>query len=551
MSKSEQIKDFSKRRFLLTLLGIITFSILIAYTAGSLLKKPNLSGFPASKDAATYAEDTNRLNQIFRSAWQEASLAPVPEADFYTLARRLSLSLTGAVPSLEEIRRLENTPEKDRLNAWLDHLFRDQRYTQYMAERLARVYVGVETGPFLVYRRRRMVNWIADQLTINRPYDAMARELIAARGIWTTSPAANFITVTNMQGKMNGPDEIKLAARTSRAFLGVSLDCVQCHDDKFGDRWKQQDFHQLAAFFAQSEIAINGVTDNPSRDYETRFRGKAVAEPVAMKVPFQSEIFTEKGAAREQLANWITHRENRSFSRAVANRVWAILFGKPLVTPIDDIPIDGPVPPALEQLADAFVSSDFDLRALFRIIANCEPFLRSSQSGDDSTPITGEQEKAWAAFPLTQLRPEQVAGSIIQAASIQALDSSSHIIKRLTRSNETREFVNRYGDKGESEFAEGSGTIPQRLILMNGKLVNERTEPNPIMNASTRIATLAKAPRQAVETSFLAVLTRLPSAEEAAWFQKDIETQKGDNRQRAVQDLYWALMNSTEFSWNR
>ena len=397
--------------------------------------------------------------------WDNAGVEPAPEADFYTLARRLSLGLTGSVPSLAEIKKLEATPPNERIDAWLDHIFSDSRYATYIAERLARVYVGNEPGPFLVYRRRRMVNWIRDQLAENRPYDEMTRELISAKGIWTTSPQANFITVSVMEGKKGGPDEVKLAARTSRAFLGVSLDCVECHDDKFGDRWKQKDFHQLAAFYSKSEVALSGVWDNPKIDYKTRFRGERDAEPVSMNVPFQMEILKQEGAPRERLADWITHRDNRSFSRAVANRAWAILFGKPLVTPIDDIPIEGPVPPVLELMADEFVASGHDLRELFRLIAHSASFRRASRSEDPGKPVTVEQEKAWAAFPLTLLRPEQVAGSVIQSATIHALDSSSHVIKRLQRFGETNEFVKRYGDKGENEFSESSGTIPQRLIF--------------------------------------------------------------------------------------
>ncbi|MDF1812021.1 MAG: DUF1549 domain-containing protein [Verrucomicrobiales bacterium] len=544
-----QKANFSAGRFGLNFVLLLLAFAGCGFLMNALFKKPNISAVPPPS-VNIPSQTLDELNSSFSSEWANKKVSPSPPADNYTLARRLSLSLTGAVPSLEELRKLESTPDIDQLNAWLNHLLTDRRYAHYLAERFARVYVGVEQGPFLVYRRRRMVNWIADQLAVNRPYDKMARELIASKGIWTTSPAANFITVTNGQGKM-GPDEVKLAARTSRAFLGVSLDCVQCHDDKFGDRWKQKDFHQLAAFFAQSEVGVNGVWDNSSRDYETRFKGQKEAEKVSMEVPFQKAVFRENGSAREQLADWITHRENRSFSRAVANRAWAVLFGRPLVTPIDDIPIDGPVPAQLDILADAFVESGYDLQSLFRLIANSEPFLRDSKSDDPEKPVTETQEASWAAYPLTQLRPEQVAGSVIQAASIRALDSSSHIVKRFQRFNETKDFVKRYGDKGESEFSEGTGTIPQRLILMNGNLVKDRTEPNPFLNATTRIAALTKDPDRAIESAFLAVLTRLPTDPELSYFRQRIGDKKGDNRQKAFHDLYWALINSTEFSWNR
>lgn len=494
------------------------------------------------------------LDEILENEWASRNLEVAPDADFLTLARRLSLGLTGAIPSLEEIRRIEKTPEPEQLDAWLDYLFESDRYAHYMAERFARVYVGVENGPFLVYRRRRLVNWIAGELKANAPYDRMARDLIASKGIWTTSPEANFITVTQSEGSNDGPDEIKLAARTSRAFLGVSLDCVQCHDDKFGPRWKQEDFHQLAAYFANSEIGVSGVWDNPDRLYETRFRGSAEAEPVSMLVPFQRELepgIEEVESPRDRLAAWITHRENRSFSRAVANRAWAVLFGRPLVEPIDDIPIEGEVNPMLDHLADRFVESDFDLQALFRLIAHSKGFSRSSSTGDSGSPVSAEREQSWAAFPMTQLRPEQVSGAIIQSASLQTIDSGSHILSRVARVIQTGEFVKRYGDRGESEYVGGTGTIPQRLLLMNGKLVDERTSPNPLGNASSRISILSGHSALAVENAFLAVLTRKPSDAELEYFTGELSGPRGRNRQVGLQDLYWALLNSTEFSWNR
>lgn len=493
------------------------------------------------------------IDDAFRQAWEKAGVAPTPEADPFTMARRLSLALTGAAPSVEELKRLEDLPpEADPVQSWLDHLFADPRYHSYFAERLARAYVGVEPGPFLVYRRRRLVNWLADQLARNRPYDEMVRELVAAEGVWTTNPAANFITVSIVQGGMDeGPDERKLAARTSRAFLGVSLDCMECHDDKFGDHWKQSHFHELAAFYAQAEMQLTGVREKRSKDYEYRYLGETDPSLVAEAVPFRPDLLPESGNRRARLAQWITHEQNEAFARAATNRVWALLMGRPLHEPVDDIPLEGPFPAGLEEISGIFVESHHNLQTLIRLIAATAPFQRSSSSADASSPVTPEQEVAWAAFPVTPLRPEQVAGSIIQSASLHALDHESHIIDRLRRFGETNDFVKRFGDIGEDTFSEESGTIPQRLLLMNGKLVSERTKANPILNSSTRLADYAPDDATAVETAFLATLARVPTEEEGSHFAGLLDKTKGKQRHRAMEDIYWALINSTEFSWNR
>ena len=135
-------------------------------------EKPQVEALAPSRASEQIATDLATVNASFEKTRLTAGVSPTPEADPYTLVRRLSLSLTGAPPSLEEIRRLEGLPKgADPVQAWLDHLFSDRRYADQMAERFARVFVGVETGPFLVYRRRRLVTWLGDQLAMNRRYD--------------------------------------------------------------------------------------------------------------------------------------------------------------------------------------------------------------------------------------------------------------------------------------------------------------------------------------------------------------------------------------------
>ena len=166
--------------------------------------------------------------------------------------------------------------------------------------------------------------------------------------------------------------------------------------------------------------------------------------------------------------------------------------------------------------------------------------------------MTTRHERYWAVFPLTRLRPEQVAGSILQAASLKTIDAETHFLFRLRRSNEENEFITRYGDNGEDEFAASGGTIPQRLLMLNGVLVDERTkvEGGPFNNnASARIAVLAPDDRSAVEMSYLATISRRPTRTEQEYFVQRIGDSEGADRNRHLEDLFWSLLNSTEFSW--
>ncbi|MCA9149154.1 MAG: DUF1553 domain-containing protein [Planctomycetales bacterium] len=475
---------------------------------------------------------------------QDVMLAPIE--DEWTIYRRLALGLVGSIPSLEEIRLLEQVAPAERLDWYLDRLLADRRCHDYLAERLARAYVGTEDGPFLVYRRRRFVTWLSDQLAENRRYDSLVRELLSSTGIWTDSPAVNFVTVTNNVNGDSQPDEERLAARTARAFLGVRLDCVQCHDDNLGGDWRQENFQQLAAFFADAHSSLLGITDQ-QQDYKFTYLHHSEEEIVPAETPFSTELHDPQGSRRRQLANWVTHPENSAFHRAIVNRIWALMLGRPLIDPVDDIPLTGTYPPGLELLAHDFASNGCNLRRLIRLVAHGRPFQTASRS---PAGVSEKQEACWAAFPLTRLRPEQVAGSVLQASSLTTIDADMHILLRMARYDQHKDFVKRFGDTGEDDFSDRGGTIPQRLLLMNGHVVRDRTKEDLVGNAITRIAVLSASDEQAIETAYLTALTRRPSTTEANYFLERVRAENGSQRKQALQDLSWALMNSAEFTWN-
>ena len=525
-----------------------------AYEIRSLLAPPMVAGAelksPLTQDAGKIEDTVHAVDAAFEAEWKRQNLQPTPTADALIIARRLSLALTGSIPSLQEIRELEAQPEGSRVTWWLGHLLADRRSSDYLGERLARVYVGTEAGQLILYRRRRLVAWLSDALYTNKPYNEIVQSLIGAQGIWTSNPEGNFISATFEPKK--GPNEAKLAGRVSRAFLGVQMDCVQCHDGKLGSTWKQKDFHELAAFFGQCGFSLRGLQDNPKKQYEFRYLRKTEDEIIPAAVPWQPELLPEKGLPRQRLATWVTSPQNRPFARAFVNRLWALMFNRPLVLPVDEIPLHGPLPPGMEILADDFTAHGCDIQRLIRIITATRVFKMSSESVDPDHPPTAEAEKQWASYPMTRLRPEQMAGSVIQAASLSTLDADTEVLFRLKRDIDVTNFVKRYGDLGEDEFGGQASTIPQRLLIMNGNMIANNTGTSFLAtNASQRISMLSPNSAVAVETAYLAAFTRRPSKEEADYFITKLDGVPSQNaRNRAMADLYWTLLNSTEFSWN-
>ena len=512
---------------------------------------------PTSARAISVAEATASVDAAFDELWSDKGIEVATTADDLLVARRLSLGLAGTIPSVEELKKLELQSSDQRISWWVSRLLEDSRTHDYLAERLARAWVGVEGGPFLLYRRRRFVSWVSDQIENNRRYDLLVRDLMSDEGIWTDSPSVNFYTrnIIPDSGTDDKPDPVLLTGRTVRAFVGMRIDCLQCHDDFLDNIYvgdpdgprngEQTDFHQLAAFFGGTRNSFFGINDisNENASWKYQLLHDDEETEIEPAVPWSPELIPEDKPLRKQLAHWVTHPENRPFSRAIINRMWAIMSGRPMMEPVDNIPLNGPFPDAMEILVDDFIEHEFDLRRLIRMIANSKAY-RLESSADFET--TSEHEEALAVFPMSRLRPDQMAGAISQAASLRPIDQHSHIFTQLRKYGEVTKFVQRYGDPGENEFEQTGETVTQKLLMFNGEMVNTRIGDGSY--SSGHIAGLSPDAETAIETVFLATLSRRPTPEEYDYFLNRFEDT--EQRQDAVKQLYWTLINSLEFGWN-
>ena len=550
--------------FSLTILALlVTVALRSAGSVTSALRPPDdLTEIP------DLAQPVARLNAWFQNRWRDEQVVPAGPVDELTLFRRLSLALFGAVPSLEEIRTFEQDQQPNRPQRWLTMMLKDARFSDYFADRLARSLVGVEQGPFIIFRRDRLRDWLAEQLQQDASWSQMTRELIAAEGLWTDRPAANFITIARMENEEL--DENKLAGRTVRTFLGQRMDCAQCHDHPFDEHWKQRDFEGLAAWYCQADVSLAGVSDSPLDKekqpvvYQVTPPGRETADArvVPPSVPFHQEWVPESGSLRQRLANWITHPDNQRFERAIANRIWGLMFGRPWHTPVDDLPHPDPAAEdALDILGQEFRQHGERLSVLIFMIAMSEPFQRSSASPVESDADYHRQAEAWAVFPLVRLRPEQVIGSLFQAGRIRRVHQDSHPLIRLQKLTFENDFVQEYGDAGEDELTPQAGTISQTLLKMNGRFSRELSKVD-LLTGPSEILNLSPDDRSLIDNAFLMCLTRRPSADEQNAFLSQLRgMHHPDNstavapltdQQRAevVEDLFWALFNSPEFAWN-
>ena len=571
VNESFRSRDHSrwKKRFLLV--GIVLS--LLGGISWATSPRPKLLRTPESISShfdPAIQSVSQQVDEVINADILSHDMSTAKVADWRAITRRISLALIGNGLSLEEIRVLEQMPEERRTVWWTEYLLKDRRSYDYLAERWTRATVGTNQGPFLIFRRRKYVDWIADHFEKGTPYDVIVRDLLEAKGSWTDAPQVNFLTATMDAADNKKPDAIRLAGRTSRAFLAQRFDCLQCHQDylgkiNFSDTLEatidsepnrigeQADFHQLAAFFSGARLNNPFVgLHNSKPDYRITYLNDEEESRVQPTVPYLRELLPEHGEARHRLAVWVTHPENKAFARATVNRTWAVLFGRPMVVPLDSIPLSGPFPPGLEILSEDFTKNGYNLKRLIRTIICTEAFQRDSriERETENESIEKEHENHWAVFPLTQLRPEQVAASIHQACRMKAIDESSSIISKLELFSAVNDFTRAYGDRGDDEFIQQSVTIPQRLLVMNGSYVSKRIENNPVMNVSTHIAQLASDDRVAVETAYLSTLNRLPTGAELNAFRDRLHGTKRNARSQAMSSIFWTLINSTEFQWN-
>lgn len=538
---------------------------------------------PPQTDVVSVDRGIGRLDQAMAESWSELGIDVAPQADWLAVSRRLSLALVGSGLPLQEIRTLQSLPADQRIAYQLERLLNDSRHHDYWAERWTRAVVGAGEGPFITYRRRRFRLWLSDAISANQPIDRLVRRLVTARGLPTDRPEVNFLTVTMDSDEQGQPDPVRLAARTSRAFLGLRIDCLQCHDDFLGNaslgdlngeeanlrEGTQQDFHSLAAFFSPARFnGLQGIRDT-HHPYRYQYLHADEAVEVEPAVPFKRHLLPPDGDARHRLSVWLTHPENDQFAYAIVHRIWALMFGRSLGGAVDDLRLDQPQHPAVKILATELVESGYDMRHLIRVIAGSRVFRLSSEADFEITP---EHETHWSVFPLVRLRPEQVAASVIQAARVKTVNRDSSLVVQLQKFGGINDFVTRYGDIGEDEFEQESITITQRLLMLNGNLVREYGQSNPLLNSTSHINLFSRTDAESIENLFLCVLNRFPDKEELEIYIDRLrpDDPKSDHpkrarrgrvkgltnpfasgqREKGLEDLFWVLVNSSEFSWN-
>jgi hypothetical protein len=493
------------------------------------------------KESKALAE---RIDKIIHNRLQQEKVKPGPAADAAQFARRLHIDLAGKIPSLLEIRDyLENdsaTKLEDRVDELLAAPHFANNFTHYYRSFMLSGSNNIQAQAF----QFQFEGWLRNRLANNTTYDKIAHELISAQpfnqGGFTPS-AFYFVNE-------NKPEN--LAGATARVFLGVKIECAQCHKHPFA-KWTRQQFWEYAAFF--SGIQPNngrpkGQPINPdSREIKIPDSDK-VAQ--AKFITGEEPKWTPGMATRTVLADWVTSPKNPYFAKAAVDHVWQYFFGVSLTEPIFEPTDDSPPahPELLDELAKSFTASGYDLKFLIRAIVLTEAYQRASVSLSSDTK---DDIQLFARMPVRGMMPEQLFDSFAEATDYPQDQNYNDQFRQpnFGQPNTPRQqFLAKF--TSQDKRIETQTSILQALYLMNGKFLAERTKLENNKSLET-IATAPTTTSRRVETMYLMVLSRLPRADETARMVRYIESGGGTNDPRqAVADIYWALLNSSEFMLN-
>jgi hypothetical protein len=526
------------------------------------------------------------IDEQLAAAWTDAGLEPAPPAADGEWCRRLHLDLVGRIPTLDELQRFLSDSAPSKRAALVDRLLGDEyvdEYARHCTDVWTTVLIGRDVQNDKV-NRPGMRQYLRRAFSKNTSYDRLMEELVTATGVNANrknvegfNGAANFLSgKLEDMGVENG---VQATAKTAQVFLGLQVQCTQCHNHPF-NKGKQNQFWELNAFFRQTRALrrFDGSRDvqwielvdqdwageggNPEEAelyYELRNGQMKVAFPVFIDgreisktgyLPGTLENGNAYGAhRRHELAKFI--KSSPFFPRAIVNRTWGQFLGYGFTRPVDDLGEHNPPshPELLDGLAARFEEGGYDLKALVRWIVLSRAYGLSSRITKDNEaddPALGEKPR-FSRFYLRQMQAEQLYESLLTAT--QADRASGNAEEAAKKKDQwLSQFVIAFGTDEGDDATTFNGSIPQVLMMFNGDLIKQATTSGKgaFLDA---VAAGPKPPKAKIEALYLAALARKPTKKELTAADALVKARDGIVT-GALQDVWWAILNSNEFIIN-
>lgn len=503
---------------------------------------------------------TKHLDRHIDAVLKREGLEPSRQTNDAEFLRRIYLDMTGTIPTPEEVLEFVDDGAPNKRSKKIDELIGSKESVDYWTLLWVNWLIGRrDDGDD---RRIGLNGWVYEALQTNMPYNQFVTELVAADGELKDNAAGNYVLRYERS-------PVFLTSHASRLFLGLPMQCAECHDHKT-EAWLQEDFYGVAAFFTGIESEQKGyiqtidmsgnnksmenyLITNSSRQDRAMYV-ESMDESVPPRFLDGTEYKGELTKKRKALAEWMTAKTNPYFSKAIVNRIWKHFMGRAFVEPIDGFGEEYPAtnPELLAWLAEDFVIHGYDLQHLMRIILNSKVYQRSSETNKNNA----DDEIYYSHAYMKPLSAEQFFYSMLQATAFEELQQrkAGGNLKKADVENMKREHLRRFIfllDNGEMEEIEAfNGTVPQALMMINGSLVNNSANYKERGSFVNYVLDNWRDTIDRVEFIYLSVLSRKPTSKEQTYFQRYLERSLYRDKDLAYEDLYWVLLNSAEFSLN-
>jgi len=515
------------------LAGMVTFTPCGAALAGDASHKVAAGRL----DAPTL---TALIDQAIQARLSSEKVTPAPPADDAEFLRRAYLDITGVIPPADKVAAYLDSKQPDKRARLIDELLASPHYGRHMGDIWQELLLvqrdifsrGLPAEP--------LADWFAQGFNSNKPWNQQVADLLTSTGTQQQNGATTLFLALRSRDK--------LTDTVCRAFLGIQLQCAQCHNHPF-PTWKRTDYWGMAAFFAKVDDGapaklFKGLTPNVVE--ASTVRTKRLPDSALKSSPRflggQTPTLNSNDPYRPVLAQWLTSEQNPYFAKAMVNRVWAQFFGRGLVNPVDNLRDDNlPSHPELfDALARQFARSSFDVKYLVRAICSTQAYQRSSTATKESA----EADVPYVSMTIKVMTPEQLFDSLATV-----LGPPEHPKKGGGKKAKAPSPVSRAGfveffrpGEGADQGAYPAG-IPQVLQLMNSEWT---AKISAFVNRTVRGD---RSPARNNEILFLATLSRRPTAAESRRLEEYFQA-NSSNPTKAYSDIVWALVNSSEFTLN-
>jgi hypothetical protein len=497
----------------------------------------------------------NRIDELVNAKLHLLRIQPSGSCSDEEFLRRVSLDVCGVLPTSDEYRSFMASADPEKRVHLVDQLLERKEFVDQWVMKWSELMM-IRTVPNQVSYKAMLLysSWLQDRIEANTPLDALVRELLAAKGGTFTSPATNYF--------QHERDTLKTAENVAQVFMGMRIQCAQCHNHPF-DRWTMDDYYGFANFFAQRGRKQG---EDPRETIVFNSGGGDVKHPVGGRVVPPTFLggdapdFTSPRNAgkdrREVLAEWLASPDNPHFGRNLANIVWAHFFGRGIVDEVDDVRVSNP--PANEALLDALakglVESKYDFKKLVREICTSETYQRSTRSNETNA----EDERNFSKAHLRRIRAEVLLDIMTAATGTQnkfkGLPLGARAVQ-IADGNTSTYFLTTFGRATRATACscevKMEPNLSQALHLLNGDTIQQKIRQGGVV---TRLLDQGMTPEQVIEELYLRTLTRKPTAKESQGLLDIIEADSAANPpaglRETLEDGFWAILNSREFVFN-